>query len=171
MLHPVNLQDIWMLSLDEKDKPRAFLQTPFAEGAPAFSPDGRWLACVSLKSGQNEVYVRPFTGSGKEWQVSTDGGNEVIWPRDGHELFYRKDAAMMAVDVKTAPTLELGKPHRLFEQQYASSPALFARYDATADGQRFIMVKNIENASAPMKINIVLNWAEELKRRVPASAK
>jgi Tol biopolymer transport system component len=97
--------DIWWVSLEEPRAPHPFVQTRFREGGAVFSPDGRWLAYVSDESGRDEVHVRAFPGPGAKWQISSDGGIESAWPRDGHEIFYRRGDAMMAVDVKRQPLL------------------------------------------------------------------
>ena len=166
-LRPVTRADIWTVRVDEKSQPRPFLQTRFAEGSPTFSPDGRWLAYVSDESGRSEVYVQPFPGPGARIAVSTGGGSEPVWPRRGHELFYRNGDSMMAVEVTTAPTFTAGKPRRLFDGRYARSTALWPNYDVTADAQRFLMVKGVEEFTVPTQINVVLNWDRELKRLVP----
>jgi eukaryotic-like serine/threonine-protein kinase len=166
-LHPVTRGDIWTVRVDEKSQPRPFLQTRFAEGSPTFSPDGRWLAYVSDESGRSEVYVQPFPGPGARIAISTGGGSEPVWPRRGHELFYRNGDSMMAVEVTTGPTFTAGKPRRLFDGRYARSTALWPNYDVTADGQRFLMVKGVEEFTFPTQINVVLNWDRELKRLVP----
>ena len=156
---------MWWLSLNDR-KPHLFLQSKFADAAGVFSPDGRWLAYVSDESGRNEIYVRPFPGAGGKWQISTDGGNEPVWPRRGRELFYRRGNTMMAVDVTTSPSFAAGQPRRLFESDYIISEGFMANYDVTPDGDRFVMVKTrAENARA--QIDVVLNWTEELKQRVP----
>jgi hypothetical protein len=112
--------------------------------------------------------MRPFSGPGDEWTVSTEGGNEPIWARNGGQLFYREGDSMMAVDVTLGPPTAVGKPRRLFEGRYRRSPGFWANYDVSADGQRFMMVKNVDIAPAPTQINIVLNWFEELRRLVPS---
>jgi hypothetical protein len=78
---------------------------------------------------------------------------------------------MMAVEVVTEPTFSAGKPKMLFEGQYVASqfPLTGIAYDVSSDGQRFLMVKETEPASEANQINVVLNWSEDLKRRVPAS--
>ncbi|MGH9785611.1 MAG: TolB family protein, partial [Terriglobia bacterium] len=133
-----------------------------------FSPDGRFLAYVSDESGRPEIYVQPFPGPGGKWQISTDGGTEPVWGHNG-ELFYWNGNRLMAVETKTQPTFSAGIPRLLFERAYEHVAIGTANYDATADGQRFVMVKATDQeAAAPTQINVVLNWFEELKRKVPA---
>jgi len=155
---------------DRKAQP--ILQTPFNESAPRFSPDGRWLAYVSDESGRYEIYVQPYPGPGGKWQISTEGGTEPAWNSNGRELFYRSGDKMMAVDIATQPGFAAGKPRMLFEGQYQPTPVTFPNYDVSPDGQRFLMLKPVEQAqAAPTQINVVLNWFEELKRRVPTGTK
>ena len=160
--------DIAVLDRRKTDKPHPFLNTKAREGGPTFSPDGRWIAYVSDKSGRNEIYMRPYPGPGEEWAISTDGGNEPSWARNAPLLFYRRDDAMMVVDVVTTPAVLAGKPRRLFERPYAHSNAFWPNYDVTPDGQRLLMVKSIDQSTAK-QINVVVNWFDELKQRVPAS--
>jgi eukaryotic-like serine/threonine-protein kinase len=170
--NPTTKKDIWVLRLsDHKTEP--FLRTPFNEGGPVFSPDGHWIAYISDESGRQEIYVQPYPGPGGKWQISTDGGNEPAWNRNGRELFYRSGNKMMAVDVTTQPTFSPGKPKVLFEGQYvAVQPGLTGTaYDVSADGQRFLMVKETEASVSATQINVVLNWFEELKRRAPVGTK
>jgi len=169
-------QDIWVLPLegDEARKPHAFLQTPFAETTPHLSPDGRWLAYLSNESGRYEVYVRPFPGPGGKWQISTEGGSGVAWSPKGNEIFYRtgpQSEKRMAVDVQTQPTFSAGKPRLLFEAPMVSVQplgGLAADYSVSPDGQRFLMVRATEQPqTAAAQINVVFNWFEELKKKVP----
>jgi eukaryotic-like serine/threonine-protein kinase len=98
-----------------------------------------------------------------------DRGIEPVWNRNGRELFYRSGNKMMAVGIITQPTFVAGKPKVLFEGQYQTNPTMNANYDVSADGQRFLMLKPTSaQDSAPTQINVVLNWFEELKQRVPA---
>jgi Tol biopolymer transport system component/predicted Ser/Thr protein kinase len=165
-VNPTTGLDIWVLRMGDR-KAQPFLRTPFNEAAPRFSPDGRWLAYISDESGGDEIYVQPYPGPGGKWQISTDGGTEPLWNPNGRELFYRSGDKMMAVNIATQPSLGAGKPRVLFEGQYQPSPATIPNYDVSADGQRFLMLKPVEQAQSPDQINVVLNWFEELKRRVP----
>ena len=161
-------RDIWLLSLEGERKARPFLQTPANEAGGVFSPDGRWIVYNSDESGQLEVYVQPFPGPGGKWQVSTEGGDEAVWARTGREIFYRSGDKMMGVDVETEPSFRLSKPKMLFEGRYEGFGWYgYANYDVSPDGQRFLMIRS-EEESAPTRIHVVLNWAEELKAKVPS---
>ena len=165
--NPATGQDIWVLRLDDR-KAQPFLRTRFNEGAPRFSPDGRWLAYYSDESGRKEVYVKPYPAPGGKWQISTDGGMEPVWNRNGREIFYRSGDKMMAADIASQPSFAAGKPQMLFERTYVPSTGTAPNYDVSPDGQRFLMLKPVEQArAAPTQINVVLNWFEELKQKVP----
>ena len=165
-LHPSNAQDIWVLPLDPGRKPRPLLTTQFVEGGPMLSPDGQWLAFVSNESGDNEVYVRSFSGSRRKTRISSDGGQEPAWARDGHELFYRSGDRMMAVDIVMRPTLRAGKPRLLFERTFAKGGP-WRDYDISLDGRRFLMLQPTREDVPLTQLNVVLNWLEELTLLVP----
>jgi Tol biopolymer transport system component len=168
---PTTGWDIWVLRVGDR-KTQPFLRTPFNESVPRFSPDGRWLAYISNESGRFEIYVQPYPGPGGKWQISTEGGTEPAWNPNGRELFYRSGDRMMAVDIATQPGFAAGKPRMLFEGPYEPAPITNPNYDVSPDGQRFLMLKPVEREQAvPTQINVVLNWFEELKRRVPTGAK
>ncbi len=154
-------QDIWVVR--PGDKPRPFVATPFVEGAPMFAPDGRSIAYVSRETGRNEIYLRPFPGPGEKVPISNEGGNEPLWSPTGRELFYRAGDAMMAVDVTTLPTLHAGVARRLFERHYEPAIALYANY-STVDGERFVMIKRVDEGDAPNQINVVVNWLNDLRQ-------
>jgi serine/threonine-protein kinase len=160
--------DIWVLSMAGGGQPQVVLQTKGTETNPAFSRDGRWLAYVSSESGTNEVYVRPFPGPGRRLQVSTDGGFEPVWSRNGRELFYRRGDAMMAATITTEPVPTAGSPRPLFKGTYAATDTGGAGYDVAMDG-RFLMVQPVEAPQPATSINLVLNWFDELKRTAPTS--
>jgi eukaryotic-like serine/threonine-protein kinase len=143
------------------------VRTPFNEGSPTFSPDGRWLAYASDASGRSEIYVQPYPGPGGRLQISTEGGTEVVWSRNGRELFYRSGDKMMAVEIDSRSGFSAGKPKSLFQGLYQPSPILDANYAAAPDGRRFLMIKPGGEEQAPTQVNVVLNWFEELKRLVP----
>ncbi len=163
-------RDIWILPLEGERKPQSILQTQFNELGPVFSPDGRWLAYISDESGRNEIYIRPFpkVEEGK-WQISTAGGVEPRWARNGRELFYRNEIGdqMIVVEITGEPTFRAGTPRVLFEGIYQRSAGGAAFYDVRPDAQRFLMVQAGEQGAGAGQINVILNWFEELKRLVP----
>jgi eukaryotic-like serine/threonine-protein kinase len=170
-LNPNTGMDIWILRLNDR-KAEPFIQEPGNQTEAAFSPNGRWLAYSSDESGRPEIYVQPYPGPGGRWQISTDGGGEPVWNPNGRELFYRTRDKMMAVDVATQPSFLAGKPRMLFSSGlYQSSPNGFHFYDVSPDGQRFLMIKQSEEAAALTQIVVVQNWSEELKQKVTAGKK
>ena len=141
-------------------KPVPYLKTEFRTDQAQFSPNGRWVAYRSDESGKNEVYVQGFSldpshPRGK-WQISTAGGEEPQWRRDGRELFYVAGNKLMAVDVKTdGQSFEAGIPKRLFDVRMPSR--VRNRYVVSKDGQRFLVNLPLEEASkAP--IEVLVNW-------------
>jgi Tol biopolymer transport system component len=170
-----NSFDVGMLSMEGDRKWKSLLNEKYHEAQPQVSPDGRWMVYTSNESGQNQIYVRPFpdVNSGR-WQISTNGGDSPLWSPSGRELFYRNGDAVMAVSVKTAPTFSLETPRTLFRGTYVSNVFVvgnpdFTTWDVSPDGDRFLMMKEAGTTAGgvPRKINIVVNWFEELKRRVP----
>ena len=166
---PSSLGDMWILPLDGDRKPFAYLQTKAREGSGRFSPDGRWMAYVSNESGQPEVYVQAFrgapAGTGGKWQVSSGGGGQPAWRRDGRELFYLSgpDARLMAVEVKTGETFEAGSPRVLFDTGLAAARRGPRNdYSASPDGQRFLLRVPTSAASEP--VQVLVNWPAVLKR-------
>ncbi len=167
--------DIWVLPLEGEPEPKPVLATQYEERNAIFSPNGRWIALTSNRSGQAEVYVKPYPGQGGLVQISTDGGLEPMWARNGKELFYRNGEEMMVVSVQTeGPTFKAGTPRVLFEGSYRYGYTdMTSNYDVTADGQRFVMVTEAPGTGSledlPGQIHVILNSAEELKRLVPTN--
>ncbi len=153
-------------------EPIAFSTTPASETAAMFSPDGRWLAYMSDDSGRDEIYVRPFPGPGERIQMSTEGGVEPLWARDGHELFYREGNKMMVVRVTAGASLAASAPKPLFEGRFQKTQrgASVANYDVSPDGRRFVMVRR-KNLATPTAIDVVFNWPEALQARALGAAR
>jgi Tol biopolymer transport system component len=167
--------DQLVLSLsDGEPAERAVLAEPSAEEGGRLSPDGNWLAYYSDESGRPEIYITPYPGPGGKFPVSTDGANMPVWAGNG-ELFYRSRdlRRLMAVKISTKPTLEIGKPELLFEGPYniGGAGGSHPNYDVTSEGQRFLMVRpdaQSESSGQPRsQINVVENWFDELRQRVP----
>jgi eukaryotic-like serine/threonine-protein kinase len=166
--------DIGIVSMDGKGGLTPLLQTTFGERNGEVSPDGRWLAYESDESGRLEIYVRPFPGvDGGRWQVSTGGGTQPLWGRNGRELFYRSGEALMAVPIETGSSFVARNPAVVFKGQYA--PSFGGRsYDVSPDGRRFLMLKvaasGADTQNTPRtRFIIVENWSEEMKRLVPVN--
>jgi serine/threonine-protein kinase len=167
--------NIAIMPLEGDHARKPLLQGKYYYDHPRISPDGRWLAYASNESGQDEIYVRPYpeVNNGR-WQVSINGGDGPLWSPDGRELYYRNGESVMAVPVETRPIFKPGKPKALFRGTYFSvivGQAVLSQWDISPDGKRFLMMKEATStgkpAESPRKINIVLNWFEELKQRVP----
>jgi eukaryotic-like serine/threonine-protein kinase len=157
---PSTQGDILVVPLRGERKPESFLKTPSNEVQPAFSPDGRYLAYASDESGIWQVYVRTFPAAGEPWQVSTDGGFQPSWRRDGKEMFYLSASKkIMAVDVTTdAKTgFRTGLPHELFAVRFDGPPEWWYVYAPAADGKRFL-VANLAKEDTANPIQVVFNW-------------
>ena len=166
-IDPATGNDIWLIALDGKGKPEPILRTRSSESNPHFSPDGRWLAYVSGESGRSEIYVQPFPGPGGKWMISTDGGTEPVWSRDGRELFYRAGDTLMAVTIATQHAFVAGLPRLLFEGAFEPSGTGTSGYDVSLDGRRFLMIQATAPEPPATQVNVVINWFEELAQRVP----
>ena len=144
--------------------------TEFQERSVSLSPNGRWLAYVSDRSGRDEVYVRPFPdASASLQQVSADGGVEPVWAHSGRELFYRSGAnELVAVQVTDDPTLAVGQQDVLFSMADYLTSNGNPMYDVSPDDRRFVMLRvgDVETTTAALEIVVVENWFEELKERV-----
>ena len=164
--------------MDGDRKVTLLLKEKFHEAQPQLSPDGRFIAYTSNESGQNQIYVRPFPEVDTDRvQVSTSGGDSPLWSPDGQELFYRSGDMVMVVSIKTDPTFSRETPRMLFQGDYVDAVFSygnwdFSIWDISPDGNRFLMMKEstgdttTEETLQP-RINIVVNWFEELKERVP----
>jgi len=161
--------DVFQLSLRDPTRARPILMTPAYEGGARLSPDGRWLTYISNDSGQNEVYLRPFGGADRRFQVSTEGGTQAIWNPNGKEIFYRNGNKVLAVEIATSPEVSLSPPRLLFEQRYAFGGGItMPNYDVTRDGQRFVMVKDESSAG---RLNVVVNWSSDLAHVTSTTAR
>ena len=173
---PKTGNDLWVLPASAGTtpggKPVSYLQEPYNERQGQFSPDGRWIAYSSDESGIYQVYVQSFPAGAGKFQVSTSGGSQPRWRRDGKEIFYiGADGRLTAVDVKKEARFGAGAPHPLFDAQIPSGgpgTAVYGTfdYDVTADGKRFLASSvAIDRANAaPTPITVIVNWTAALKR-------
>ena len=179
---PSNSSDIVIVT-DEHGKARVapLLETPYKEWWPAFSPDGRWLAYGSSVSGRDEVYVRPYPGPGPAEQVSIDGGHSPVWHPGGKELLFLGRVPgetggqfMMAVEFRAGPPVTVGRPRPLFGLKGSAlnfSCGPVRCFDISPDGQRFYGIRITTPPPRPVvtHINLIQNWFEELKAKVPTT--
>jgi Tol biopolymer transport system component len=159
--------ELWVAPVGGDHKAVPFIKTIFGVNQGQFSPDGRWVAYASNESGKWEIAVAPFPGPGGNWKVSTAGGTEPRWRRDGKELYYlAPDGKLMAVEVKAGETFEAGAAKALFptrRREPVSAADLFS-YDVSADGQRFLVNTDAEEAtSAPL--TAIVNWPSEMEKK------
>jgi eukaryotic-like serine/threonine-protein kinase len=147
--------DMWLVSVPD-GKAEVILRTPTSERDTAFSPDGRWIAYLSSESGSPEVYVRSYPGPGGKWQISTGGGSQPRWSRDGRELFYLATGfRLTAVPVRSGASFEKGAAQELF--QVGTRRTNIPQYEPFPDGKTFVANTVVtEKSSTPL--TLVQNW-------------
>ncbi len=157
--------DIELLPLTGDRQPRSYLATEFTETYGSVSPDGRWLAYQSDEAdGRVEIYVQSFPEPGRKVRVSQRGGQLARWRRDGKELYYvTADDQLMTVPVQTGANFTAGAPVALFEMGSYGRRTDRYMYDVSADGQKFLVIRQLEDASM-RPLTLVQNWTELLKR-------
>jgi len=158
-------RDIGVLSMDEDRTVEMILSAPYDEHNPALSPDGRWIAYESNESGEFEVYVRPFPDVGaNKLTISQNGGRYPLWDPSDPRLLYWTEAGMMSVAFKPGDTLVPGQAELLFSVTGVLD-GVTRSYDIHPTDQRFLFVTVVPGAES--RLQVVLNWFEELKRLVP----
>jgi eukaryotic-like serine/threonine-protein kinase len=172
-LDPKTKWDVWFVSAtpgtSEQRQPRLYLQTEFNEHQGRLSPNGRWMAYASDESGTSEVYVRGFPVPGTRWRVSTGGGSDPRWRRDGKELFYQSsDRTLVAAAVTSGTSFAAGAPRALFKMPIADRGPQLNRgegspYIPTRTGDRFLINALVDESPAP-PVTFILHWAAMLRR-------
>jgi hypothetical protein len=166
---PERAADLWLLPVGTPAQPTPFAPSRFHKTEAQIAPNGRWLAYTSYESGRDEVYVDSFPSPGDRRQVSTAGGMQPRWRRDGTEMFYlARDQTLMAVPVTTTGArLDMGRATPLFRTrivpQGSQSVWFDTMYDVSPDGQR-IIINGPPNDPGP-PITVVLNWQAALAAR------
>jgi hypothetical protein len=159
--------DLSLLSLQGEQKSNQLLATPFTESQGRFSPDSRYIACVSNESGKSEVYVRSVSSDGKaggQQMISQGGGSQPLWRRDGKELFYiSADSKVMAVSVSTATAFQRrGTPVALFAAPIYGGGRNTHRWAVMPNG-RFLII-SVLTVAASEPVTVIMNWKELLKK-------
>jgi len=164
--------EIWTRPLSGQGEPQRYVESKYNMWNAELSPDGHWMTYVMNDSG-DEVWVQAFP-AGERHRISA--GTGPAWARSGRELFFLSSLGagrygLMAVDFTPGTVFKIGVPHKLFEANFIPSTPQRS-YDVTPDGQHFIMTRPEEFPDASVsKLNVVLNWAEELKKRAPRSGR
>ena len=156
---PINL-DLAAVLVTAVDDPSPWQSSEFVEYGSTFSPDGRWVVYGSNESDEWEVYVAPFPGPGRKWQVSTGGGGWPRWRGDGREIIY-EDLTGTLVGIGVEPRgdgLAFSEPVRLFQHKVSQGRS----WDVTSDGQRFLLVEPEDNQD-PQPITVVVNWPHAIE--------
>ena len=164
--HPGRRMDLYYLRRDKDGsgyESIVFSETEFDELSPKISPDGRFVAYESDESGSYEVYVQPFPEGPGRPQVSSKGGRQPRWSRDGTEIFYVEGDALMAVPVSTTPTFSAGRATQLFQGKGAFADRGHS-YDVSPDGKKFVIIELMQGGRPPA-IQVVENWYEEFRER------
>ena len=162
---PNSRREIWGVLLSGDRKPFPVIQSPYDLFAPALSPDGKWLAFESRESGRPEICVIPFLHGIGKWEVSTAGGVQPRWRRDGRELFYiSTDNKIMSAEItEQRSSLLVGKVQSLFQV----NPVPFAggsNFDVTGDGNKFV-VASLPASQVSEPLTLIVNWFALLKSR------
>ena len=160
---PSTSSDIWLMNLQKPDETRPFRNTAAAERQGALSPDGHWIAYASNESGRSEIYVEPIPGPRGRRQISSEGGEEPRWVRNGREITYRNGSKMMSVPVQQQPVFQMGKQVELFDRKFDGGLGV-AGYDVTPDGQSFVLTRS--QHTSPTEIQVLMGWpAEKLAKQ------
>jgi len=173
-----SIYNLWTVSADPAQpaaerKGAPYFTSPYNITQGQFSPSPsnapRWVAYTSNESGQNEIYVQSFPIEvGKKFRISTNGGVEPRWRKDGKELFYLSlERKLMTVEVKTVPTFEYGAPKELFQTPIVGGGGGFGvvfHYDVGPEGNRFLFIDQGRELVASSPITVVLNWTAVLRR-------
>ena len=149
--------DVALLDAEHRTLTPVFASPTAAEYAPALSPDDRYVAYTSTETSVDEVFVETFPPGGGKWQVSTRGGMNPVWSRDGRELYYIEEEKVMAVDVDTRGVFRPGVPHALFTGPYDLRTPPVRNFDVGPDG-RFVVIKRKFLVGMPRELVLLDGW-------------
>ena len=179
--NPGGQADLWTVPLENEGgqlragKPEIFLHDSASVVDAAFSPDGRWIAYKSFGSGIAEIYVRAFPDKGGKWLISNSGGQLATWSRNGRELFYETlDQRIMVVTYTVKSESFVPDKPRLWVDKRLADTGVAQNLDLAPDGKRFVVLLPAEGAEeqkAQTHVTFLLNFFDELRRRVPTGSK
>jgi Tol biopolymer transport system component len=166
--------DLWVAPMDSMDKPAVFAAGPYREATPRLSPDGRFVAYESARTGVDQIYIRPITGNADEVRVSSAGGLDPVWSPNGRELFFiagtrsgeisgSSTAQMMAAQVTTTPKVAVTSVRPLFPMRQYMAILGRSSYDVFPNGDFLLLATQADSAavrSTPLVVRT--NWASAL---------
>jgi Tol biopolymer transport system component len=155
--------DILRLPIDRSAKPQPILGTRANEGigGVSLSSNGLWLAYTSDATGVDEIYLRPYPGTGEAVRVSSNGGSDPLFSKDDRELYYWEGTRLMAAPIESGTAFTSKPPKMLFDRR--NLHLLNAIYDVARDG-RFLMIRASDQLPAPAGIKLITNWTATLPR-------
>ena len=156
---------IWVLPHDSDRTPRRFLPSSASGKDGQLSPNGKWVAYQATVASRQEIFVAPFPGPGERRLVSTDGGTEPLWSRDGRELFFQGANRLMSVTVTPGATFSASPPRPVQEGRFVATVNGNTSFSITRDGARFLRIQPTDQEPAITHIELVLNWFTALRRR------
>jgi serine/threonine-protein kinase len=172
-----NIDDIWTVPVEtgntalQAGKPELFLQAPFHERGPVFSPDGRWMAYQSNESGRYEVYVQGFPNRDGKRQISADGGTYPAWSPNGRTLFFVSKGVLMAASYQARGDSFVAEKPRVWSGKRITNFASAKGYDLAPDGKSIVALTPADTPEEPHdRVTFLLNFFDELRRRVPWNA-
>jgi eukaryotic-like serine/threonine-protein kinase len=161
--------DLWVLPQTGEDrKPRPYIVGPGIQQFGGVSPDGRWFAYESDETGRHEIYVQSFPSAGGKWQITSEGGFQPQWRRDGRELFYlAPNRTIMSVATELSPSFHAGAPQPLFEAPINMNGVedSSARFTFSPDGQRVLVIAEVGEKAVSSGIRVVANWPAALPKK------
>ncbi len=161
---------IWVLRLDGEPAPRRLFPLPATGHDGQLSPDGRWVAFQASVASRQEIFVAPFAGSGERRLVSTDGGTEPLWSRNGRELFFQSGNKLMGVTVTPGAGFSASAPRPVHEGRFLRTITGNTSFSITRDGSRFLRIQPVDPVPAITHIELILNWFSELRRQATGRA-
>ena len=163
--------DLWVLDTEVNETELNYEATG-AQNNAVFSPDGEWVAYQSDESGRPQIWVQLFPATGARYQITTGTGYEPLWSPDRQDLFFLGPGfGFNSVSIDTQSGFAYRANQNLPVTGILLGQQAITNFDIMPDGQRFLVVREVSNLSgqtgSSANINIVLNWFEELKERVP----
>ena len=167
LAHPERRSDIVLIDV-ETHTARPLLETPFSESSARISPDGKWVVYLSEESGQAEVYVQSFPELGRKLLISTRGGGQPIWSRDGRTVYFRNETAFASARVDVSGgTIQAAAPATLFPDTFMRPQAVnHTTYEVFPDGSLLLLSQPEAAAGIRPSLIVVFNWLDEARTKI-----